>query len=273
VITIIFLQGLGTNTSEEARTYFKSLEKYKQIFLWTENSAEAIDTTFNADRIADRKLWLTKSYHPLDHSDYNQSHITIDDYINREMIQYSHESNMRALPCVIDGLKRSQRKILHTCFKKNYHNEIKLVQLGGSVLELTGYHHGEASLQKSIVKMAQDFVGSNNIPLLEPCGQFGTRHCGGKDFASARYISTKLSILTRYIYPAVDDSILEYVEEDGLVVEPKHYLPIIPMILINPIEGIGTGWSSQIPPFNPIDVCDYISMKLRYASLEVLLIL
>lgn len=44
----------------------------------------------------------------------------------------------------------------------------------------------------TIVRLAQDFVGSNNLNLLLPLGQFGTRLAGGEDAASARYIYTSL---------------------------------------------------------------------------------
>lgn len=114
-----------------------------------------------------------------------------------------------------------------------------------------------------------DFVGSNNIPLLFPSGQFGTRLQGGKDAASARYIFTRLNTLTRMIFPEgmictnltcsltiVDDDILDYNIEENQVIEPKHYLPIIPTVLVNGCEGMGTGWSTLIPSFDPIDVID-----------------
>ncbi len=81
----------------------------------------------------------------------------------------------------MDGLKPGQRKVLYACFKRQLKNEIKVAQLAGYVSEHTGYHHGEASLHGTIINMAQDFVGSNNMPLLVPSGQFGTRHMGGKD--------------------------------------------------------------------------------------------
>ncbi len=116
---------------------------------------------------------------------------------------------------------------------------MKVVQLAGYVAEKTAYHHGETSLHTTIVRMAQDFIGSNNIPLLIPSGQFGSRAEGGDDFASPRYIYTKLSPLTRFLFPAADDKQLEYLEEDGVMVEPKYYIPIIPTVLVNGSQGIG----------------------------------
>ena len=114
-----------------------------------------------------------------------------------------------------------------------------------------------------VTGMAQDFVGSNNINLLEPRGQFGTRLAGGKDAASPRYIFTCLSPVARLLFPEVDDSQLAHLEDDGMIIEPKYYCPIVPLILINGVQGIGTGWSSYIPSHHAQDVLQYVRAKLN----------
>jgi DNA topoisomerase-2 len=158
----------------------------------------------------------------------------------------------------MDGLKVSQRKILYSAFKKNLTQEIKVAQFSGYVSENSGYHHGEASLNGAIVNMAQDFVGSNNIHLFSPNGQFGTRLQGGKDSASERYIFTKLEKITRTLFPKKDDAILTYLDDDGLSVEPIFYAPIIPMILVNGAKGIGTGFSTEVHCYNPKQIVQYL---------------
>jgi len=168
----------------------------------------------------------------------------------------------RSIPSGIDGLKTSQRKILYTCLKRNLTSEIKVAQLGGCVSEKSRYHHGEQSLYGAIIGMAQDFTGSNNINLLEPNGQFGTRLQGGDDAASERYICTQLSKITRFIFPQEDDHVLNYLEDDGTMVEPMFYVPIIPMQLINGGKGIGTGFSTDILNYNPLTIIDYVKAKL-----------
>lgn len=115
--------------------------------------------------------------------------------------------------------------------------------------------------------MAQDFVGSTNINLLHPSGQFGTRLAGGTDAASPRYIFTHLSPVTRLIFPEVDDSLLDYLEDDGQKIEPKFYYPIIPLLLCNGCQGIGTGWSTFVPPHNPRDVLECVKAKLAESPL------
>ena len=131
---------------------------------------------------------------------------------------------------MMDGLDKST-KVIYT-FKRKLVNEIKVAQLSGSVSEISCYHHGEMSLNGAIIGMAQNYTGSNNINLLEPKGQFGTRLQGGHDSASERYIFTNLNPLTRFIFKESDDCVLDYLDDDGTSVEPIYYAPNIPMILV-----------------------------------------
>jgi DNA topoisomerase-2 len=216
-----------------------------------------------------RKEWLT-TYNENEVLDHNASKIRYKDFINKELIQFSVYDNMRSIPSVVDGLKPSQRKILYGCFKKNLTSEMKVAQLSGYIAEHSAYHHGEMSLQMTIIGLAQNYVGSNNVNLLEPIGQFGTRALGGKDAASARYIHTCLSKITRYIFDKNDDEVLTYINDDGHFVEPTHYVPILPMILVNGAEGIGTGWSTFIPCYNPREIAHNIQRKLEGKDFEPL---
>merc|ERR1719487_3150119 len=147
--------------------------------------------------------------------DHTQSNVSYTDFINKELVQFSRYDLMRSVPSVMDGLKPTQRKVLFCCFKRNLRFDTKVAQLGGYIGEHSAYHHGEMSLSGTIISMAQNFVGSNNINVLVPSGQFGTRLQGGQDHASARYIYTRLSPITRLIFSPLDDAILTYLEEDG----------------------------------------------------------
>lgn len=168
----------------------------------------------------------------------------------------------------MDGFKISQRKIAFSAFKRNLKTEIKVAQFSGYVSEHSGYHHGEASLNAAIVGMAQNYVGSNNINLFVPNGQFGTRLQGGKDNASERYIFTLLNKITRTLFQQTDDNILDYLNDDGLSIEPIYYAPIIPMILVNGSKGIGTGFSTDVMSYNPLQIIQYLQNKLRYIEVE-----
>ena len=235
-----------------------------------ELSYQAITLAFAKSRANDRKVWV-KQRNENSIIENNIKKIPVYDFINKDLIHFSHEDNLRSIPDLIDGLKPSQRKILYAAFKRKLDNEeIKVSQLSGYVSEHTGYHHGEASLQGAIINMAQNYCGSNNINQLYPSGNFGTRRLGGKDAASSRYIFTQLSSLTRNIFISKDECILEHIIEEGDVVEPIKYYPIIPMILVNGSEGIGTGFSTNIPPFNPIDIIKNIKDYIRGISTDKL---
>jgi DNA topoisomerase-2 len=222
---------------------------------------------FNENESDARKTWIAE-YNPLGYkkfvNDLPISKIGISDYLNNYTIQFSIADNERSLPNVMDGLKECQRKVLYACFKKKLtKTPIKVAQLSGYVSEKTNYHHGEESLNGTITGMASCFVGGNNLPLLTRKGFFGSRLKGGKDTAKPRYIFTMLEKITRLIYRPEDDNLLKRVIDDGDIVEPEFYVPIIPMILVNPSSGIGTGWSSTIPAFNPTDLCNCIKIWLE----------
>jgi len=259
---IKYYKGLGTSTHTEAKEYFKDFENHHRPFEWKSDlDGELVDMVFEKDRASDRREWLMKYDKNAVLPD--ESTVSYESFINNEMIHFSNADNIRSLPSVVDGLKPSQRKVLYACFKRNLRNEIKVAQLAGYCAEHTAYHHGEASLHATITGMAQDFVGSNNVNLLEPRGQFGTRMAAGKDAASPRYIFTRLSPISRVLFPEVDDALLDYLEDDGTMIEPRFYCPIIPLLLVNGSQGIGTGWSTTIPAHDIYEVMEHIRGKLN----------
>jgi DNA topoisomerase-2 len=257
---IKYYKGLGTSTGKEFKEYFE----HKKIVDFThsgETCDNAIDMVFNKKRADDRKTWLA-TYSRDRYLDTLRPSVTYEKFINDEMIHFSKYDCDRSIPNTMDGLKISLRKILYSAFKKNLKTEIKVAQFSGYVSEHSGYHHGEASLNAAIVGLAQNFVGSNNINLFEPNGQFGTRMKGGGDAASVRYIFTQLNKLTRLIFRSEDDAVLTYLDDDGQSVEPIYYVPIIPMALVNGTKGIGTGFSTDIMCYNPAQIIEYIKRKL-----------
>lgn len=265
---IKYYKGLGTSTSKEAKEYFGALDTHQIKYRYDGvEDDRSIDLAFNKKRSDDRKAWIN-SYEDGNLIDHTQKEVSYKDFVDKELVLFAKANVSRAIPSMVDGFKPSQRKVLFGCFKRNLKNDVKVAQLVGYVSEQAAYHHGETSLSETIVGMAQDFVGSNNINLLMPQGQFGTRLQGGKDSASARYIYTRLAPITRAIFPAADDHVLEYQNEDGLSVEPRWYCPILPMVLVNGVEGIGTGWSSSVPNFNPRDIISNLRRWLKGKQLE-----
>ena len=270
--SIKYYKGLGTSTSKEFKEYFA----HKKIVNFTsvETCRESIDKVFNKKRANDRKEWLS-NYDRSSYLNTSKSYVTYGEFINNDMIHFSIYDNERSIPNICDGLKICLRKILFSALKKKLTSEIKVAQFSGYVSEQSCYHHGEASLNGAIIGLAQNYVGSNNINLFKPEGQFGTRLQGGKDAASERYIFTYLNPITRKIFSELDDAILDYIDDDGSSVEPIYYVPIIPMILVNGTKGIGTGFSTDIMCYNPIQIINYLEAKLNNAcesDLKALLI-
>lgn len=251
---IKYYKGLGTSSAAEAKQYFSNLAKHRIPFHQMKSTgSQLIDMCFNKKRAKDRKAWIGQ-YSAGTHVDFHVDEMAYEDFVNKEYVIMAIQSNLRGIPHVMDGLKPSQRKVLFACLKRKLHQEIKVAQLAGYTSEHAAYHHGEASLNSTIINMAQNFVGSNNIHLLKPNGQFGTRLLGGKDAASPRYVFTQLADMTEKLFHPSDAPLYEYLEDDGQRVEPPFYLPILPMLLVNGGCGIGTGWSTSIPPHNPRDI-------------------
>uniref|UniRef100_UPI0037E9A162 DNA topoisomerase 2-beta isoform X1 n=1 Tax=Semicossyphus pulcher TaxID=241346 RepID=UPI0037E9A162 len=273
---IKYYKGLGTSTSKEAKEYFAEMEKHRITFRYSgaEDDA-AITLAFSKKKTDDRKEWLTnfmedrrqRRMHglPEQYLYGNQArHLSYNDFINKELILFSNSDNERSIPSLVDGLKPGQRKVLFTCMKRNDKREVKVAQLAGSVAEMSAYHHGEQALMMTIVNLAQNFVGSNNVNILQPLGQFGTRINGGKDAASPRYIFTMLSPLAKLLFPAVDSNLLKFLYDDNQKVEPEWYIPIIPMVLVNGAEGIGTGWACKIPNYDTREIVNNINRLLNH---------
>jgi DNA topoisomerase-2 len=263
---IKYYKGLGTSTGKEFKEYF---EKKKLVGFESQGQDcdNTIDMVFNKKRADDRKDWL-ETYDREAYLDTNKQTVTYKEFVDKEFIHFSKYDCDRSIPNIMDGLKISLRKILYSAFKKNLTSEIKVAQFTGYVSEHSGYHHGEASLNAAIVGMAQNFVGSNNINLLVPSGQFGSRLRGGQDSASERYIFTQLNKITRIIFNSKDDTILTYLNDDGLPVEPIFYAPIIPMVLVNGSKGIGTGFSTDIMCYEPLEIIHYLQNKLSLSYNE-----
>jgi DNA topoisomerase II len=255
-----YYKGLGTSTAKEAKEYFNNLSLID--YTWSVNTEKAMKLAFDKELADDRKMWL-KSYDRQLIINQKDKNVPFEDFINKDLIHFSNYDTERSIPSMCDGLKPSQRKVLFGVLKRNLKKGIKVAQLSGYVSEKSCYHHGENSLNECIISMAQDFVGTNNINLLIPDGQFGTRLQGGSDSASPRYIFTYMSKLTQLIYRPEDYPLYNYLDDDGVKVEPEFYLPIIPMILVNGSRGIGTGFSTFIPNHNPLDIIDNIKNLIK----------
>ena len=261
-------KGLGTNKDSDVIDCFG-----RRIVHYVDDDKvdESMIKAFGKKETAARKDWITsydaKNIMILEDEDVVNIQSNCSDFVDTELVVFSIANCARSLPHMMDGLKESQRKILYTLFKQKLTFDKpskKVYRLSGDVGSMTEYVHGEQCLWDTITGMVWDFVGSNNIPLLSPDGQFGSRLAMGKDAANARYIETKQQEITPYIFRPEDMAILNYIQGEDLVIEPTYYVPVVPLLLINGVRGgIGTGFSSRVPAHNPMDILTCLRVWIR----------
>lgn len=261
-LRIKYYKGLGTWSPTENEEYGKEVTFIE--FKEDDTSDDSISMAFHESRAAERKQWL------LDYSPDNLEPIKIEDtklpistFVHNELIRYSTDALSRSIPSIIDGLKPTHRKILYSSFKRRLNDFLKVAQFAGYVAEHTSYKHAETSISGAIIKMGRNYVGSNNIPFFSTGGNFGTRDHGGEDASAPRYIHVKINPVVKKIFKEDDLSLLNYLDEEGQMVEPEFYLPVIPFVLVNGAEGIGTGFSTYIPCYKPSDIIKSIKAYLE----------
>lgn len=276
---VMYYKGLGTYEPADAKRLCASMRLTN--YMWNDNqsgkaslvSGKPIDDTEYSFELAfenkyedERKDWLNNGemLEELVASEGTALDLTFDRFINSRMKLFSMSDNIRSIPSMVDGFKPGQRKIIFACFLRNLVKRCKVGQLVGYIAEIAAYHHGEVSLAETIIGMAQDYVGAGNINLLYPAGSFGSRMGGGKDnkrgddAAAARYIFTYLCAITKVLFNQADFPLLEQQTDEGQAIEPRYYVPVIPLVLVNGAEGIGTGYSTSIPCYNPVDIVENI---------------
>lgn len=187
--------------------------------------------------------------------------VSVQNFFNDNFKLYSAHSNVRGLPFIGDGFKQAHRKAMWGMISRGENAPKDTVErIASKAASDTDYHHGVGSLEGTIVGLAQDFAGSNNMNLLSPEGQFGSRL--DKKPSASRYIKTQLHENFRKLFKKEDDAIMEWNYSNGVKIEPKYFIPILPTVLINGAEGMGTGHATLIFSYNPND--------LKEAALQIL---
>jgi DNA topoisomerase-2 len=258
------LKGLGTSEPADTVNYFKAMKAvHLKNFTVDEDITELVHNIFDKKRSDWRKEWISA---PLDQKrlDYTATNMSISTFLKTEMYDFSSYNITRGIPHAVDGLKVSQRKIMFTCLEKfkGDNTPMKVAQLGAKAAGDTNYAHGEISIQKAVVVMAQSWPGSNNLPLLMDKGAFGSRLRNGSDAASPRYIFTCLRPYTKAVMGEISPEVLSYKVEENMSVEPHHYVPALPLVLLNGSNGIGTGFNTLIPCFKLDDIIHNVKCKV-----------
>jgi DNA topoisomerase-2 len=248
---IKYIKGLSGHSKKEVDQLFKNLNRNIYTFNLDDNAKEYFDIYYGID--PDKRKEILSSEIQYNEPDLDiklkKREISCSYQLNVNTKEFQLDNIERKMGHLVDGLNPSRRKILAGSMKKfkQSNSEVKVFQLGGVVSESMAYHHGSDSLNKTIINMAQEFPGGRNFPLLLPIGDFGNRKIGSDAAGAPRYIETKLNKkLTDYLFPNIDNDLLEYNIVDGQICEPKYFIPILPTILLEDLSLPATGWKISI---------------------------
>ena len=184
--------------------------------------------------------------------------LPLEDFFKNEYIDFSVYDNVRKLANYIDGQKNASRKIVHTVLQQNIDKFVKVSNLGPKVQDYAQYLHG--SLEGTIVNMTADYVGSgNNVPLLEGDGNFGSAFIN--DAAATRYIFARMNPILKTLYVKDDFVNLEHQDFEGAKIEPRYYVPVLPMLAINGSEGVSIGFAQKILPRKPKEIIKWVKQR------------
>lgn len=265
----IYYKGLGKSDDFEIKDDLTTAPMV--TVLYDEGAASSLQVAFDKKMAHTRKEWIAKWRDATHIEDihfegtgiYRKQQIT--KYINYELIEYTKDVLFRAIPSMDDGLKRCHRQALYSAlhqFKYGRKNELMGVsRFANYAANLTNYHHGETSMCDTVTKMAQTFIGSNNLAIFKGKGEFGTRSELGEDAASPRYLSLSLP---KYINLLYDEEAIECIPKrviEGDEVEPIFIPAVIPVHLLNGAYGIATGYSTFIPNHNYFDLITWLKQR------------
>jgi DNA topoisomerase II len=252
------IKGLGTSTMRQSKAIFTNLDRHLIALATTPEGEALLSDCFRkkGGPEARKALLVTHADAPAD-LDYTRTQVPLEEYLRTEVMAYMYDDVMRSLPDAVDGLKPVQRKLLEALLRHYGRATLasggaKVADVAGTAVALTRYGHGEKSMEGAIFTAGAPYTGGNNIYLCLPLGNFGDRH--GNAAASSRYTFTGPPDILRALLPAEDMPLLERAVEEGVVVEPRRFVPVLPLLLINGCVGIGTGWSTNVPMHDPCDL-------------------
>lgn len=265
-----YFKGLGSSSDEDIVEDCQT--PVETGIIYDPHCEQSLNLAFSNESIYSRKVWLETGLVAPKKEDLKMQ--TVTDFVATSLKIHPIDNIERCIPSMLDGMKQSERKILFYLFdlwgnsgsKYEPGKEKKVSDGVGGASDLTSYKHGPDSLCKVMSGMAQDFVGSNNMNILNPKGQFGTRNRNGEDCAAPRYTAVSPSPFWSYIWKPEDSCLYERAIEEGKKVEYKSFFPILCWVLINGCSGVATAYSSYLPPHNPQDVCFWIILRLSGKS-------
>lgn len=260
-----YFKGLGSSSDEQLLDAAQ-IARYV-TFQWDDKAEDLMSIAFDQGYENDRKEWLM-TWDPNTRQGMYANQFpqdTISHFVTNQLCEFSHTNVQRSIPG-IDGLKQCQRKVLAVVLHMS--GSKKVSQLKGKIADDMHYRYGEEALYKTIVGMGNYYAGSNNVPLIQAGGQYGSRENGNKA-AADRYISASPSPVLKYLFRSEDECIIEYNYDGDDKIEPKLFYPILPIFALNGVRGIGTGFSTDIPAHNPIDLMKHIVWWLKVKTGQI----
>ncbi|CAH6418815.1 DNA topoisomerase 2 [uncultured virus] len=268
-----YYKGLGTSRDRDITDDLNTAPIV--ICVYDDSAAASLDLAFHKDQADARKLWIKRwrevtgieEVRPVGVGSILQ-HRNVTSIINKDLIDFTIDSLFRAINSYKDGLKKSHRQALyHVLEHWNYghsrKDSMKVARIAAAAAERTHYAHGEKSLMDTIIGMAQDFVGTNNLPFFTKDGQFGTRHDGGADAADGRYSETCPEWWVKYAYFKELTDLVPRRTVESEEAEPLWIPCIVPMHIINGWLGVATGHSTYGPAHNVYKVIEWLSARCQ----------
>ena len=266
-LRVEYYKGLGSSTKDDI---YDDLHRDSIIIcIYDEEAHESLDMAFNTKRAKDRKVWIQNNRrveNVIYATKENFQSKTVTELINSDLVEYAVLSLSRALPHKYDGLKHSQRQILYYFLDKYDYGKkksfVKISTAAGGIVEKTKYHHGDMCLKEAIIKLAQNYAGSNNLPLFSRKGRFGTRtgtvDGPGKNASDPRYLETSCESWLKFAFHKYLIELVDKVVVEGKPVEPFWIPCDIPLHVINGTRGIATAYACFIPSYDPLQIIDWL---------------
>lgn len=266
-----YFKGLATSEKDNIVEDSKDLRVVNLVY--DEKSDDMMDLIFNKKKADSRKKFIAE-FKGVEEVEFYQTQ-SISNYGSNELILFECENLRRNLPW-IDGLKIGQRKLIwyawiHWKFESDPKKKMNVAEFGNNTKSTTKYDYGDKAIADTIINMARQYVGSNNLSYFFPKGQFGNRDKGIDDKGQSRYIYTYPMKWLCYFFRREDIPLLIRCIDEGVEVEPLFFLPILPNVLFNGSIGIGSGFSTFIPNCNPRDIAKWYKCKLQNLELPEVL--
>jgi DNA topoisomerase II len=244
-VDVQYYKGLATHTDKEVKKIGREAINHVYTFVLSPDCLDIMEKYYGKSTTCRKQLLQDDTVHKYDVALYKENKLQFGEYLNIETKEFQLYFIVRKIKSSVDGLNMSQRKALASA-RKHPIKVTKVYQISGQITTDMAYQHGDKSINDTVIKSAQSYVGTNNIPLFIGISNgFGNRCSGRHKTGSPRYLLIKYNKAMDLLFPPEDDCHLEYVYEENQKCEPKYYIPIIPYSITETLTSPGAGWKSM----------------------------